>query len=164
MYTDKVLNQLKKDLCNDDYKNNEYFQAVEEVFGSLNEVLTTEQINNKILERLTVPKQVHKFQVLWEDDKGVIQVNTGYRIQYNNSLGTLKGGLRFHPSVNEKILKFLAFEQTFKNSLTGLPMGGANIYTTIKLSSLQSQLNNNNNKYINNISFNNYISNNKLVS
>lgn len=125
MYIDKVLNQLKKQLCNEDSEENEFFQAVEEVFDSLKPVLTDEHIKNKILERLTIPEQVHKFKVLWEDDKGEIQIDTGYRIQYNSTLGTYKGGLRFDPSVTEKILKFLAFEQTFKNSLTGLPMGGA---------------------------------------
>ena len=124
-YIDSILNKLKGKLCSENYESNEYYQAVEEVFGSLKGIITDEQKENKILERLTVPKKVHSFQVLWEDDNGEAQINTGYRIQYNNSLGILKGGLRFHPSVNEKILKFLAFEQTFKNSLTGLPMGGA---------------------------------------
>jgi len=140
MYKTEVLNQLKKQLC--DIENNEYYQAVEEVFDSLTPVLNDRHKENKILERLIVPEQVHKFKVIWEKDDGEIKINTGYRIQYNSSLGVLKGGLRFHPSVNEKILKFLAFEQTFKNSLTGLMISGANIYTTNKVSSLQSQLNN----------------------
>jgi glutamate dehydrogenase (NADP+) len=125
MYKTEVLNQLKKHLCNEDFKSNEYYQAVEEVFDSLTPVLNDRHKENKILERLIVPEQVHKFKVIWEKDDGEIKINTGYRIQYNSSLGVLKGGLRFHPSVNEKILKFLAFEQTFKNSLTGLMISGA---------------------------------------
>ena len=125
MYKTEILNQLKKQLCNEDFRNNEYYQAVEEVFDSLTPILNGEHKDNKILERLVVPDQVHKFKVIWEKDNGEIKINTGYRVQYNNSLGVLKGGLRFHPSVNEKILKFLAFEQTFKNSLTGLMISGA---------------------------------------
>lgn len=77
-----------------------------------------------ILERLVEPDRIFTFRVCWEDDKGQIQVNRGYRVQFNNALGPYKGGLRFHPSVNLSILKFLAFEQVFKNALTGLPMGG----------------------------------------
>ena len=125
MYIKDTLSKLKKQLCNEDFEANEYYQAVEEVFESLSSVISTEHKKNKILDRLIVADQVFKFKVIWEDDSGETQINTGYRIQYNNSLGIAKGGLRFHPSVNEKILKFLAFEQTFKNSLTGLPMGGA---------------------------------------
>jgi glutamate dehydrogenase (NADP+) len=78
-----------------------------------------------ILERITEPDRVVSFKVTWEDDLGNIHVNRGYRVQFNNAIGPYKGGLRFHPSVNQSILKFLAFEQIFKNSLTGLPMGGA---------------------------------------
>lgn len=125
MYVDKVLGQLKKMLCSEDYKNNEFYQAVEEVFESLRPVLTDEHIKNKTLERFIIPEQVHKFKILWEDDSGTVQVDTGYRVQYSSILGTYKGGLRMDSSVNENILSFLAFEQTFKNSLTGLPMGGA---------------------------------------
>jgi len=78
-----------------------------------------------LIERLCIPDRIIKFRVTWTDDKGKVQVNTGYRIQHNNAIGPYKGGIRFHASVNESILKFLAFEQTFKNSLTTLPMGGA---------------------------------------
>ena len=77
-----------------------------------------------ILERLVEADRIVSFKVPWVDDKGVVQVNKGYRVQFNNSIGAYKGGLRFHPTVNQSILKFLGFEQTFKNSLTGLPMGG----------------------------------------
>ena len=104
----------------------EFLQAVKEVFSSLSSVLDKEKKyqKNKILERMVVPERVILFQVPWVDDKGVIQVNQGYRIQFNSAIGPYKGGLRFHPSVNLSILKFLGFEQTFKNSLTTLPMGG----------------------------------------
>jgi len=80
--------------------------------------------DQKILERLTEPDRVVSFRVTWEDDDGVVQVNRGYRVQFNNAIGPYKGGLRFHPSVNQSILKFLGFEQIFKNALTTLPMGG----------------------------------------
>src|SRR5690625_2921560 len=79
----------------------------------------------KILERITEPERIVIFRVPWIDDNGEIEINRGYRVQMNNAIGPYKGGLRFHPSVNLSILKFLAFEQVFKNSLTGLPMGGA---------------------------------------
>ena len=81
--------------------------------------------NSIILERITEPERVFMFRVIWEDDAGNVRVNRGYRVQFNNALGPYKGGLRFHPSVNLSILKFLAFEQTFKNALTGLPLGAA---------------------------------------
>ena len=106
MYVDKVLNQLKKQLCNENPDNNEFYQAVEEVFESLRPVLTAEHEKMKVLERFTIPEQSHKFKILWEDDNGEVQINTGYRIQYNSILGVY------------------------------------NIYTTNKVSSLQSQLNN----------------------
>ena len=77
-----------------------------------------------LLERLVEPERIISFRVPWVDDKGVVQVNKGYRVQFNSAIGPYKGGLRFHPSVNQGILKFLGFEQTFKNSLTGLPIGG----------------------------------------
>ena len=77
-----------------------------------------------ILERMTEPDRIISFRVCWEDDKGNVRTNRGYRIQFNNAIGPYKGGLRFHPNVTLRVLKFLAFEQTFKNSLTGLPMGG----------------------------------------
>ena len=83
-----------------------------------------EYTEKNIFARLTEPDRIIIFRVVWQDDDGNIQVNRGYRVQHNNAIGPYKGGIRFHPSVNLSILKFLAFEQTFKNSLTGLPMGG----------------------------------------
>ncbi len=77
-----------------------------------------------MIERIVEPERLIQFKLVWEDDKGDIQVNRGYRVQFNSAIGPYKGGLRFHPSVNASILKFLGFEQIFKNSLTGLPMGG----------------------------------------
>ena len=104
----------------------EFLQSVFEVFDSLGPLLDSnskyEQF--RILERITVPERIIIFQVPWVDDKGEIQVNRGYRVQFNSAIGPYKGGLRFHPSVNLSILKFLGFEQIFKNSLTTLPMGG----------------------------------------
>ncbi|HVZ16649.1 MAG TPA: NADP-specific glutamate dehydrogenase [Terriglobales bacterium] len=104
----------------------EFHQAVQEVFDSLRLVLQRhpEYREAKILERITEPERVMMFRVPWFDDKGQIQVNRGFRIEMNSAIGPYKGGLRFHPSVNLGILKFLAFEQVFKNSLTTLPMGG----------------------------------------
>ncbi|MGZ3688889.1 MAG: NADP-specific glutamate dehydrogenase [Bdellovibrionota bacterium] len=104
----------------------EFHQAVQEVFDSLRLVLQRhpEYKEAKILERITEPERVLMFRVPWFDDKGQIQVNRGFRIEMNSAIGPYKGGLRFHPSVNLGILKFLAFEQVFKNSLTTLPMGG----------------------------------------
>ena len=104
----------------------EFHQAVQEVFDSLRLVLERhpEFISAKILERITEPERVIMFRVPWTDDRGEVQVNRGFRIEMNSAIGPYKGGLRFHPSVNLGILKFLAFEQVFKNSLTTLPMGG----------------------------------------
>ncbi len=104
----------------------EFHQAVQEVFDSLRLVLQRhpEYKEAKILERITEPERVMMFRVPWFDDRGEIQVNRGFRIEMNSAIGPYKGGLRFHPSVNLGILKFLAFEQVFKNSLTTLPMGG----------------------------------------
>ncbi len=104
----------------------EFLQAVEEVLGSLSPVLDRhpEYEDYGLLERLLEPERIISFRVTWEDDQGKVQVNRGYRIQFNGAIGPYKGGLRFHPTVNQSVLKFLAFEQTFKNSLTGLPMGG----------------------------------------
>lgn len=106
---------------------NEYLQAVQEVLLSVEEVYNQypEFEANKIAERLVEPDRIFTFKVPWVDDRGVVQVNLGYRVQFNNAIGPYKGGLRFHPSVNLSILKFLGFEQIFKNALTSLPMGGA---------------------------------------
>jgi glutamate dehydrogenase (NADP+) len=121
-YIDEVMNIVKA-------KNPaepEFHQAVREVFDSLRLVLDRhpEYREAKILERVTEPERVLMFRVPWFDDRGEIQVNRGFRIEMNSAIGPYKGGLRFHPSVNLGILKFLAFEQVFKNSLTTLPMGG----------------------------------------
>ena len=105
---------------------NEYLQAVQEVLESIEEVYNENPKYEaaKIVERLVEPDRIFKFRVVWVDDQGNTQVNLGYRVQYNAALGAYKGGLRFHPKVNESMLKFLGFEQIFKNSLTMLPLGG----------------------------------------
>ncbi len=103
----------------------EFHQAVEEVAASVIPFINEhpQYVENRILERMTEPDRTIIFRVCWEDDEGNVRTNRGYRIQFNNAIGPYKGGLRFHPSVNLSILKFLGFEQTFKNSLTTLPMG-----------------------------------------
>src|SRR5512141_2356733 len=123
MNVDKIMNNLEKKHPGEV----EYLQAVREVLESIEEVYNQnpqfESAN--IIERIIEPDRVIMFKVPWVDDEGNVKVNLGYRIQFNNAIGPYKGGLRFHPSVNLSILKFLGFEQTFKNSLTGLRMGGA---------------------------------------
>lgn len=105
----------------------EYLQAVEEVLASIEDVYNSyvEFDNDNLIERLCIADRILTFKVPWIDDEGKVRVNMGYRVQHNNAIGPYKGGIRFHTSVNLSILKFLAFEQTFKNSLTTLPMGGA---------------------------------------
>ena len=105
----------------------EYLQAVHEVLESIEEVYNQhpEFEKNRIIERMVEPDRIFTFRVTWQDDKGEIHVNNGYRVQFNNAIGPYKGGFRFHPSVTLSTLKFLGFEQTFKNALTTLPMGGA---------------------------------------
>lgn len=119
----KVLEDLKRRFPNEP----EYHQAVEEVLGTIEEEYNKHPEFDKVnlIERLCIPDRVYQFRVTWMDDKGNIQTNMGYRVQHNNAIGPYKGGIRFHSSVNLGILKFLAFEQTFKNALTTLPMGGA---------------------------------------
>ena len=104
----------------------EFRQAVNEVLETLSPVVEKDSIyqDKGLLERLVEPERVITFRVPWVDDKNKVHVNRGYRVQFNSAIGPYKGGLRFHPSVNLSIIKFLGFEQTFKNSLTGLPMGG----------------------------------------
>ena len=104
----------------------EFHQTVKEVLESLEPVIEKrpDYIKSGVLERIVEPERIIKFRVPWTDDNGNVVVNRGFRIQFNSAIGPYKGGLRFHPSVNESIIKFLGFEQTFKNSLTGLPMGG----------------------------------------
>ena len=105
---------------------NEFHQAVEEVVESLWGFLEDNNyyLQAKILERMIEPERVIQFRVPWRNDIGEVQINRGYRVEFNSAIGPFKGGLRFHPSVNLSILKFLGFEQVFKNSLTTLPMGG----------------------------------------
>ncbi len=119
----EVIEKIKKQ---DPYEF-EFHQAAEEVLESLEPTTKKhpEFVKAKIYERIVQPDRLMIFRVPWVDDKGEVQVNRGYRIQFNNAIGPYKGGLRFHPSVNLSILKFLGFEQIFKNSLTTLPMGGA---------------------------------------
>ena len=123
MNLEKIMNDLEKRNPGE----MEYLQAVREVLESIEEVYNEnphfESAN--IIERLVDPDRIYTFKISWVDDNGKVQVNRAYRIQFNNAIGPYKGGLRFHPSVNLSILKFLGFEQIFKNSLTTLPMGGA---------------------------------------
>ena len=123
-FVDDILNGMKNSNCALD---DTFFQAVREVLESIEPLISSDKryIENSIIQRLVVPDRVIQFKVNWLDDNNKIQVNNGYRVQFNNALGPYKGGLRFHPSVNAGILKFLAFEQIFKNSLTSLPIGGA---------------------------------------
>ena len=121
-YVERVLASVKAKNANEP----EYLQAVEEVLNTLAPVVDQmpELEKNAILERIVEPERVIIFRVPWVDDSGKIQINRGFRVQFNSAIGPYKGGIRFHPSVNLSILKFLGFEQTFKNSLTTLPMGG----------------------------------------
>lgn len=121
---EKILANLEKSNCATD---NTFLQAVSEVLTSLEPIIKTDPRYEQfaILERLVTPDRIIQFKVQWLDDNNQVHINNGYRIQFNNSLGPYKGGLRFHPSVTTGVLKFLAFEQIFKNSLTGLPIGGA---------------------------------------
>ena len=122
-YVDEVLELVKKKNASEP----EFIQAVTEVLNSLRPVVeANEEIykKNAILERITEPDRQFMFRVPWVDDKGQVQVNRGFRVQFNNAIGPYKGGLRLHPSVNLGIIKFLGFEQIFKNSLTSLPIGG----------------------------------------
>lgn len=122
-YIERVLEQTRKRNADEP----EFLQTVEEVLSSLAPVVNRhpEYEEAALLERMVEPERVIEFRVVWEDDRGRVQVNRGYRIQCNSAIGPYKGGLRFHPSVNLSIMKFLAFEQVFKNSLTTLPIGGA---------------------------------------
>lgn len=118
-----VLTELKRRFPNEP----EYHQAVEEVLTTIEDTYNRniEFEKSNLIERLCIPDRIFSFRVTWTDDQGNVHTNMGYRIQHNNAIGPYKGGIRFHSSVNLSILKFLAFEQTFKNSLTTLPMGGA---------------------------------------
>ncbi len=121
-YLDSVLATVKAKNRGED----EFLQAVEEVLQSLSPVLDKhpEYVEAKIVDRVVEPERMIVFRVPWIDDAGSVQVNRGFRVEFNSAIGPYKGGLRFHPSVNQGILKFLGFEQVFKNALTTLPMGG----------------------------------------
>ena len=122
-YVDEVLEYVNKK----DYNEKEFLQAVGEVLNSLRPVIDANEEKFRrvaLLERLIEPERILRFRVPWIDDKGQVHVNRGYRVQFNSAIGPYKGGLRLHPSVNLGIVKFLGFEQIFKNSLTGLPIGG----------------------------------------
>lgn len=122
LYVEEVLKKVREKNSNEI----EFLQAVEEVFTSLIPVFNKypQYISENILERIVEPERIITFRVPWVDDSGKVRVNRGYRVQFNSSIGPYKGGLRFHPSVNQSIVKFLGFEQIFKNSLTTLPIGG----------------------------------------
>ena len=122
-YVERVIEDVKTKYANEP----EFCQTVEEVLSSLGPVVDAHPEYEKValLERMVIPERVIEFRVPWEDDNGNIHVNTGYRVQFNGAIGPYKGGLRFAPSVNLSIMKFLGFEQTFKDSLTTLPIGGA---------------------------------------
>lgn len=121
-YLQEVLGRLKEKNSSE----SEFLQAAYEVLTTLKPVIEKhpEFKQTALLERITEPERLLSFRVSWTDDKGQVQVNRGYRVQFNGAIGPYKGGLRFHPSVNQSIMKFLAFEQCFKNALTGLPIGG----------------------------------------
>ena len=121
-YLNKVFELIEKRNENEP----EFLQAAYEVLMTLKPVIDKHPDFEKkaLLERLTEPERLITFRVPWVDDNGQVQVNRGYRVQFNGAIGPYKGGLRFHPSVNRSIMKFLAFEQCFKNALTGLPIGG----------------------------------------
>ena len=122
-YISEILEKVEKNNATEP----EFLQAVKEVLLSLQPVIEKDEEKYRslaLLERLVEPERIITFRVPWVDDEGIVQVNRGYRVQFNSAIGPYKGGLRFHPSVNQSILKFLGFEQIFKNSLTGLPIGG----------------------------------------
>ena len=126
MYKSRYLNEVLEQVKAKNEGQKEFISAVEEFFDSM-DFLVEKDPNiekNAILERIVVPERIITFRVPWVDDAGKIRVNTGYRVEFNSAIGPYKGGMRFDKSVNLSILKFLGFEQTFKNSLTGLPMGG----------------------------------------
>ena len=126
MFKSEYLNDLMARVEQRNPGESEFHQTVREVLESIEPVLEQrpQYIKAGVIERLVEPERIIKFRVPWTDDNGNVVVNRGYRIQFNSAIGPYKGGLRFHPSVNESIIKFLGFEQTFKNSLTSLPMGG----------------------------------------
>ena len=125
-FENRYLDELMQTVEKRNPGEKEFHQAVREVLESIEPVLAArpDYIERGVLEAIVEPERVIKFRVPWVDDSGKVQVNRGFRVQFNSAIGPYKGGLRFHPTVNESIMKFLGFEQTFKNSLTSLPMGG----------------------------------------
>ncbi|MBR4241881.1 MAG: NADP-specific glutamate dehydrogenase, partial [Eubacterium sp.] len=122
-YVDEVMEFLRRR----DGNEAEFLQAVEEVFDSLRPVIDANEEKYRklaLLERLVEPERIFRFRVPWIDDNGQVHVNRAFRVQFNSAIGPYKGGLRLHPSVTLSVIKFLGFEQIFKNSLTGLPIGG----------------------------------------
>ncbi len=126
MFKSEYLNRVYDTVSKRNAGETEFLQAVKEVLVSLEPIVAANpKIEaNGVIERMVEPERMISFRVSWVDDNGQVQVNRGYRVQFNSAIGPYKGGLRFHPTVNASIIKFLGFEQTFKNSLTGLPMGG----------------------------------------
>ncbi len=126
MFKSEYLNKVYADTVKRNGNEPEFLQAVRDVLESLEPVVAQDSKFEKhgVVERMVEPERMITFRVSWVDDKGQVQVNRGFRVQFNSAIGPYKGGLRFHPTVNASIMKFLGFEQTFKNSLTGLPMGG----------------------------------------
>ncbi len=126
MFKSEYLNKVYADVEKRNGNEPEFLQAVRDVLESLEPVVAADDKfeKNGVIERMVEPERMITFRVSWVDDNGVVQVNRGFRVQFNSAIGPYKGGLRFHPSVNASIMKFLGFEQTYKNSLTGLPMGG----------------------------------------
>ena len=126
MFKSEYLNRVYAEVEKRNGNEPEFLQAVRDVLESLEPVVAADSKfeENGVIERMVEPERMITFRVSWVDDNGQVQVNRGYRVQFNSAIGPYKGGLRFHPSVNSSVIKFLGFEQTFKNSLTGLPMGG----------------------------------------
>ena len=122
-YVESVINRVREKYVSEP----EFVQTVEEVLSSLSPVIDAhpEYVKADLLNRMTEPERMISFRVVWTDDNGEVHTNTGYRCQFNGAIGPYKGGLRFQKNVYPGIIKFLGFEQTFKNSLTGLPIGGA---------------------------------------
>ncbi|HIR84319.1 MAG TPA: NADP-specific glutamate dehydrogenase, partial [Candidatus Galloscillospira excrementavium] len=125
-FTNEYLRGVYEAAAKKDPNQPEFLQAVREVLESLQPVVEQrpELVKSGVIDRMVEPERALTFRVSWVDDQGKVQVNRGYRVQFSTAIGPSKGGLRFHPSVNLSIIKFLGFEQVFKNSLTGLPMGG----------------------------------------
>ena len=125
-FTNKYLQDVVAKVREKNANEPEFIQTVEEVLKSLEPVIEKhpEYVKANLIERMVEPERAFTFRVPWVDDNGNVQVNRGFRVQFNGAIGPYKGGLRFHPSVYIGIMKFLGFEQTFKNSLTGLPIGG----------------------------------------